>query len=236
MPEDTFVDDLADAIREREAFPAMPAELSLDEAYEIQKPVVEAVADGTIAGWKAGMTAPAGQAAFGLEHPLIGSLYRWGRLENGATIDMVPGVKLECEIGITIDANGEPKSAGPVIEVPRMMWNSAADAKGSNLTATNIAAYHYVVGEQQPMRDDYDQLSVTLTRDGETVCAASLADALGGPLQALDWMLNEARVRQMTPAEDLLLITGACGGIHDGEPGNYVADYGPLGTIEFTIQ
>ena len=149
---------------------------------------------------------------------------------------MVPGVKLECEIGITIDTNGNALSAGPVIEVPRMMWNSPDDAKGANLTATNIAAYHYIVGEQQPIRDDYAELSVTLTRDGELVCEASLADALGGPIPALEWMLNEASVRDMSPSDGMLLITGACGGIHDGEPGSYIADYGPLGTIEFTIQ
>ncbi|MCY4127766.1 MAG: hypothetical protein OXG15_00860 [Gammaproteobacteria bacterium] len=236
MAEEEFASALAGAIRNRDSFPAMPSDLSLDDGYEIQKQVVEAVADGAIAGWKAGMTAPAGQAAFGLKHPLIGSLYGWGRLENGASIEMVPGIKLECEIGITIDANGNAKSAGPVIEVPRMMWNSPDDAKGSNLTATNIAAYHYIVGEQQPIRDDYEQLSVSLTRDGETVCEASLSDALGGPKQALQWMLSEASVRGMTPTDGMLLITGACGGIHDGEPGSYVADYGPLGTIEFTIK
>lgn len=236
MADEQLASALANAIRSRVAFPAMPSDLSLEEGYDLQKLVVEAVADGAIAGWKAGMTAPAGQAAFGLKHPLIGSLYGWGRLENGATVDMVPGIKLECEIGITIDADGNAKSAGPVIEVPRMMWNSPDDAKGSNLTATNIAAYHYIVGEQQSIRDDYEQLSVKLTRDGETVCEASLADALGGPTQALQWMLNEASVRDMTAADGMLLITGACGGIHDGEPGDYVADYGPLGTIEFTIQ
>ena len=236
MGDTAIVDALAGAIRNRDSFPAMPSDLTLEEGYEIQKQVVEAVADGSIAGWKAGMTAPAGQAAFGLKHPLIGSLYAWGRLENGATIDMVPGIKLECEIGITIDADGNALSAGPVIEVPRMMWSSPDDAKGSNLTATNIAAYHYIVGEQQPIREDYAELSVTLTRDGETVCEASLSDALGGPLPALEWMLSEARVRDMTPVDGMLLITGACGGIHDGEPGGYVADYGPLGSIQFSIQ
>ena len=236
MADANLVSALVGAIRNRVAFPAMPADLSLDDGYEIQKLVVDAVADGTIAGWKAGMTAPAGQAAFGLTHPLIGSLYAWGRLENGATVEMVPGIKLECEIGITIDADGNAQSAGPVIEVPRMMWGSPDDAKGSNLTATNIAAYHYIVGEQQPIRNDYDQISVSLTRDGESVCEASLADALGGPLPALEWMLNEARDRGMTPSDGMLLITGACGGIHDGEPGSYVADYGPLGSIQFTIQ
>lgn len=236
MAHEQLVTDLTTAIRETSSLPAMPAELSLEDGYAIQKQVVAALADGAVEGWKAGMTAPAGQAAFGLKHPLIGSLYSWGRRDNGATLDMADGIKLECEIGITIDAAGNPTSAGPVIEVPRMAWNSAADAKGANLTATNIAAYLYIVGAQQPVRDDYDQISVTLTRDGDTVCEAPLSDALGGPMPALEWMLKEAQVRGMSPQDGMLLITGACGGIHDGEPGNYVADYGPLGTIEFSIK
>ncbi len=236
MAHEAFVNDLVSSIRNHDVFPAMPAGLSLDDGYTIQKQVVDRVADGPVAGWKAGMTAPAGQAAFGLKHPLIGSLYGWGRLENGATISSLPGMKLECEIGIVINAQGHAKSAGPVIEIPRMMWHSAEDAKGSNLTATNIAAFRYIVGEQQPIRNDYTELTVALMRDGEEVCQASLSDALGGPHEALAWMLEEARTRHMTPAEDMLLITGACGGIHDGHPGRYVADYGPLGSIKFTIQ
>ena len=236
MSDSELVHSLVSAIRNRTALPAMPADLSLDDAYAMQKEVVAALADDGVAGWKAGMTAPAGQAAFGLTHPLIGSLYKWGRLENGASIEAVGGIKLECEIGITIDGEGNAQRAGPVIEVPRMEWASADDAKGANLTATNIAAYCYIVGEQQPLRDDYDQLAVTLTRDGESVCEAPLADALGGPMPALEWMLNEAKVRDMSASDGMLLITGACGGIHDGETGSYVADYGPLGKIEFSIR
>ena len=235
MAQTQLVIDLAASVRSRTTLPAMPEDLSLEEGYEIQRQLVTELAEGPVAGWKAGMTAAAGQAAFGLTHPLIGSLYAWGRLENGAQIDAVTGLKLECEIGITIDTDGHPKSAGPVIEVPRMAWASPDDAKGANLTATNIAADRYIVGEQQPFRDDYESITVTLTRDGATVCAAPLSDALGGPAQALEWMLEEGAVRGMTPTEDLLLITGACGGIHDGERGSYLADYGPLGTIEFTV-
>ena len=235
MAHEELAASIVNAIRTRSAFPAMPAELTLEEGYAVQKQVVDEVGEGSLAGWKAGMTAPAGQAAFGLKHPLIGYLYESGRLDNGAKLEDVNGLKLECEIGITIDADGNATSAGPVIEVPRMEWNSSADAKGSNLTATNIASYQFIVGEQQAIRDDYEELSVTLTRDGELVCEASLTDALGGPHQALAWMLEEAKVRSMTPTDGLLLITGACGGIQDAEPGNYVADYGVLGKIEFSV-
>ena len=226
---------MAAAIRAGEPLPKMPAELDLNAAYDLQKQVVAAVAGSAIAGLKAGMTAAAGQQAFGLTHPLIGSLYVHGRCAPGITFESGPGVSLECEIGIVVDGDGAPKSAGPVIEVPRMAFADAEDRTGANLTACNIAADRYIVGEQQPLRDVYGDITITLTRDGEQVTAAPATDALGGPQAALAWMLNEARTRGLAIEDGMLLITGACGGIHPAQPGHYVADYGSLGSIEFTV-
>ena len=226
---------MAAAIRAGEPLPKMPAELDLNAAYDLQKQVVAAVAGSAIAGLKAGMTAAAGQQAFGLTHPLIGSLYVHGRCAPGITFESGPGVSLECEIGIVVDGDGAPKSAGPVIEVPRMAFADAEDRTGANLTACNIAADRYIVGEQQPLRDVYGDITITLTRDGEQVTAAPATDALGGPQAALAWMLNEARTRGLAIEDGMLLITGACGGLHPAQPGHYVADYGSLGSIEFTV-
>ena len=226
---------MAAAIRVGEPLPKMPAGLDLDEAYALQKAVVQAVSGGAVAGLKAGMTAAAGQQAFGLTHPLIGSLYESGRCAPGVSFASGPGVSLECEIGVVVDGDGAPKTAGPVIEVPRMAFADEADRNGANLTACNIAADRYIVGEQQPLRDSYGDVVITLTRDGETVTSAPASDALGGPQAALAWMLNEARQRALAVRDGMLLITGACGGIHPATPGHYVADYGDLGRIEFTV-
>ena len=226
---------IAAAVRARRSLPKFPAGLGLDEAYALQQRVVDAVAGARVAGLKAGMTAPAGQRAFGLSHPLIGSLYERGRLVSGAVFATGPGVSLECEIGVVVDGDGAPVTAGPVVEVPCMAFADAEDRTGANLTACNIAADRYIVGEQQPLRDAYGDITITLTRDGETVCSAPASDALGGPHAALAWMLGEARARGLAVRRGMLLITGACGGIHPAEPGRYVADYGDFGRIEFTV-
>ena len=213
----------------------MPADLGIDQAYELQKAVVAAVSGGSVAGLKAGLTAPAGQAQFGVTHPLIGSLYQSGRMAPGVSFPGAPGVMLECEIGILIDERGSPKSAGPVIEVPRMAFAGPEDASGVNLLACNIAADRYIVGAQLPMLDSYADIEAHLIRDGETVCAAPATDALGGPGPALEWMLGEAQRRGLPIADGMLLITGALGGIHPAKPGSYRADYGALGSVEFTV-
>ncbi len=230
-----LVQSLARAIRERNTFPPMPENLTLDEAYAMQAELVQAVCGGDVAGYKAGLTAPAGQAQFGIDHPLIGVLYESGRLQSGASFASGPGVMLECEIGVVIDATGAARTAGPVIEVPRAAWASPADAKGINMAASNIAADRFITGEQAELRDDYDDLAVTLTRDGETVTQAPLTEALGGPLPALQWMTSVAGELGRPLADGMLMITGAVGGIQPAQPGEYVADYGVLGKVTFTV-
>lgn len=230
-----FVESLARAIKDRTTFPPMPGNLTLDSAYAMQAEVVQAVSGGAIAGYKAGLTAPAGQAQFGIDHPLIGVLYSSGRMQSGATFSSGPGIMLECEIGVVIDAEGNARTAGPVIEVPRAAWASPEDATGISMAACNIAAYRFITGEQGEIRDDYDDLSVTLTRDGETVTQAPLNEALGGPLPALQWMTSSARELGLPLEDGLLMITGAVGGIQPAQPGEYVADYGVLGKVTFTV-
>lgn len=232
---DGLAEAMAASIRAGAPLPKLPPALGLDAAYALQRAVVAAVAGDAVAGLKAGMTAAAGQKQFGLTHPLIGCLYAAGRLQPGAAFDSAPGVSLECEIGVVVDGYGAPKTAGPVIEVPRMAFADAEDRTGANLVACNIAADRFIVGRQHPWRDSYGDVGITLRRDGETVVSASASDALGGPHAALAWMLDEARARGIAVEDDMLLITGACGGIHAAAPGGYVADYGGLGRIDFTV-
>lgn len=230
-----LIESMAAAVRAGEALPPMPEGLTIEAAYEVQEALVRAVAGDALAGYKAGLTAPVGQAQFGIDHPLVGALYEAGRLESGAVFAGGAGVSLECEMGVVIDADGTPRSAGPVIEVPRIGFSRREDATGINLCACNIAADRIVAGTQSAIRDDYGALGVTLTRDGETVLEASLDEALGGPVPAVAWMVGTLRDLGRPLADGMLLITGALGGIHPAEPGAYVADYGVLGQVTFTV-
>ncbi len=230
-----LIKDMAAAIRAGKSLPKMPGGLDLGRAYEIQKEVVAAVSGGAVAGLKAGMTAAAGQRQFGLDRPLVGSLYASGRLAPGVSFASAPGVLLECEIGVVIDGHGAPQSAGPVIEVPRMAFADDEDRTGVNLAACSIAADRFIAGEQQPLRDTYDDIHIRLARNGQEVSAAPATDALGGPCKALAWMLREAKARGIGIADGMLLITGACGGLHPALPGEYLADYGALGSIAFSV-
>jgi len=226
---------IAEAIRQKQSFPKMPENLDLDTAYIIQREVVKAVAPDALAGIKAGVTTKAAQELFKLDDSVVGSLYAAGKLSSGCKVNTRPGVVIECEIGIVVDGSGKPLSAGPVIELPCMAFANDEDRTGVNLVANNIAADRFIMGEQLALLESYDELTVSLERDGEPVTSAPLTEALGGPYPALAWLVQEAGRREIQIEEGMLLITGACGGIQPGIPGSYVADYGPLGTIEFEI-
>ena len=232
---DSLIEDMAAATLGGGTLPKMPAGLTLDEAYEIQKALVAAVAGDAVAGRKAGMTAPAAREQFGIGHPLLGTLYTAGRMSPGISFPAAPGIMLECEIGVVIDKDGAPVSAGPVIEVPRMAFADGDEVTGIKFVACGISADRYIEGGQSPLLDSYEDIQVTLTRDGDTLSSAPATDALGGPVPALEWMLSESRSRGFPIAGNMLFITGACGGMHPAQPGSYRADYGELGSIEFTV-
>ncbi len=232
---DRLVGAMAAAIRGGGTLPEMPTGLTLDEAYDIQKALVAAVAGDAVAGRKAGMTAPAARQQYGIAHPLLGTLFAAGRMTSGVSFPSAPGVIVECEIGVVIGKDGAPRTAGPVIEVPRLAFADAENLTGTNLVACSIGADRYIAGAQMPLLDSYEDIQVTLVRDGETLSTAPATEALGGPVAAVEWMVSESRSRGFPIAEDMLFITGACGGIHPALPGAYRADYGPLGSIGFRV-
>lgn len=227
---------IANAIRTGSILPRFPDSLTVADAYEIQHQVTTNLGVDSIVGIKAGLTSKGSQESFGIAHPVLGRIFDSGRLFSRSSFETTSGGFLECEIGVCVDAFGNPISVCPVIELPRFAFKVPADALGPNLIACNVAGDRFVVGDCSEIPKSFAARSVMLSRDGETLCSASLSDALGGPMCSLAWMLAEANVREIPIPPEALMLTGACGGIHPALPGNYVADYGSLGNIEFQIR
>ena len=232
---DDVIAQIVKALQTRATIPQFPTSLTVVEAYKIQHQVVASLDNDSIIGLKAGLTTAASQESFGITHPVLGRVFKSGRLFSGASFNTVSGGLLECEIGVRVNASGTTTSIAPVIELPRFPFKLPIDTTGPNLIACNVAADRYVVGEFLEIPTSFDDCSVALSRGGETLCYANLTEPLGGPLHSLDWMLTEATVRDISIPDDALMLTGACGGIHPALPGLYIADYGSLGRIEFEI-
>lgn len=226
---------IAAALRAGAPVPPLPDDLGLDDGYEIQSLMVPLRDGAPLGGLKAGVTQAGAQRHFGIDHALLGRLYGGGRIEPGVPITLPPGAAIECELGIVVDAQGRPRSFGPAIEFVRAAFTAGDALTAAKLVASNLAADRFLQGPQLPWPDAWQDPGVRLYRDDELVLEAALDDALGGPIAALDWMLDAARARGMALADGMLLMTGCCGPALPAESGRYRADHGPLGSLEFVV-
>ena len=56
-----------------------------------------------------------------------------------------------------------------------------------------------------------------------------------GQWQAFSWLVNEVLRLEYPLRANHLLMTGSIGALHPGQPGDYHAKYGSLGSIDFSL-
>lgn len=233
----SFVTELASAIREHAVLPPFPSGVSLAQAYAMQPAVSLNI--GQAAGYKAGLTNVITQQKLGLDQPLLGHLYSTGEQHAGATLVHRSHSAIECEIGIIVDTDGRPLSILPVLEFVHVRFASPRDISAANLVLCNLGADQFMLGQPLPWHTGLQALieqdGIRLTRDQQLIQDVSALSSLGGPEPAREWMIREIRRHQWPLGEHTLLIAGTCGDAIPFQPGSYVADYGPLGQIEFNI-
>lgn len=234
-------------------FPDVPDDLGIDRAYAVQRAFVDlARGAAPITGYKAGLTAAAVRARFGAGEPVRGVLLPQGERIPGRVIVRDPddAMMIELELGYVLGRDVYqmlwPRENPfrwvavviPVVELPDLAYADMEAVSVVDLIATNVSASTYLLGtERKPMPVDFplDGFQVSLERDGQRILQASSAGGLG-QRRALHWLMSNVQHFDMPLANDMVLITGALGGMVPAEPGHYAADYGPLGTLEFTIE
>ena len=226
---------IANALTNATAFPDVPADVDVDAAYKIQANAVAASFGGQIAGYKAGLTNRAMQHRFDADQPVLGVLPEAGRLDSGAVVRAVPGLKIEVEIGFLIGADGAPATMFAAIELPRLDYPNMKVVTLPDVIATDVSAYRYIVGPSAVPDPDVRQTEVSLDKDGVQLFAAFASDAMDDPGKSYDWTIGKARELGLPVHRGMIVITGALGRAVDATPGLYVAHYGALGDIRFRI-
>jgi len=234
------------AFSERHHYDSVSAahdELTLDDAYDIQHRFV-ALRKEPVTGYKAALTAPAAQQAMGIDVPIVGVLFGDGDFSGTKPIRLHGQALLETEIGFIADAAIRQvvtedtvldffSRCLPMIEVASP--NLATKPNGLDLVATNSASYGYIKGSVQAVDQDLDELAVSLRQQDQTLLRGSTGEVLGGQLQALVWLVNQAQARGYQIDAGHLMMTGSIGGMCPAAPGAYSADFGRLGQISFEI-
>lgn len=254
--EDDVIKSILDARAAVKEFPnpsAQMPDLTVEKAYAMQKKLTKAILDKgqAIGGYKAGLTSEAGQKRFGVSDALLGPLFKAGELGPDATVNSKDFVRLfvENEVGFVIGQKiTEPvkeveslkkmvKEVFPAVELPDLRFADMKTVKGPDIIVDAVGCAKYIIGKRMPAdKVDVNKVEVTMTLDGKEANKGKAQDALGDQWKALLWLVNGV-VKQGYPIEQgQIFITGAMGNMIPGKPGKYEGNYGPLGTLSFTVK
>ncbi len=249
----TLAETLATAWRDdTHVDPAGYGAMSVDDGYAAQQRF-DQLLDVPLAGWKIAATSDGGQRHIGVEHPLVGRLYADRVYPAPATLLMrnnrmrVAEAEFCFRFGRDLHGGGLDAASVldhvdalfPAIEVPDSRFTDFLAAGAAALVADNACAREFVLGEAvagEWREIDLARFPVRVYRNGELAVEGVGADALGGPLDALTWFVNETLRRGWTLKSGQLVTTGVLGrpvAIAAGD--HIVADFGVLGEVSLAL-
>jgi len=233
----------------------LDSKIDLDGAYRVQQAVVADMLVGgdRVAGYKAGLTGKLARWWFSIDKPVFGVIPASGLRKSGDTIAVPRGrhMLLETEIafvaGARIDkpvadvAALKPLIRGvvPAIEAPAGGFpeGQARQLTVTDIVANNVSAHVLIVGPEQPAEGlDLAKMPGVMKFDGKVVSKGTGADVMGDPWESALWLVNVAVGQGRVIEPGHYLSTGVIGERVESQPGQYVADFGKLGKIEFEIE
>lgn len=237
--------------REKLPIPSSIADINEELAYEVQKQYASLRAGASgIAGYKAAMTNPAARAKFGVDKPLAASLYTQGLLSQGAVLHRTDYDNLVLETELVYFAEQDiSASFANVGELRRFFQTVAAGIEiasanfaagqpsGNDMICVNTNSTQVIVGEPREIKElDLNKLPIAFWYNGRLVGQGSGADALECQWKCLLWLVNKVVTLGYKINKGDIFFTGALGQVLLGECGEYLADFGELGKISFTVK
>lgn len=213
-PDDAAIARFAGQILQRQS-PTPFTSLSPADGRCVQDKLVAIFAQplGEVLGFKLGLTNPAIQQRFGIDHPIRGAIFHATlRAASGAEIEArfaaVP--VLEADMLVRIAMGGVEAALNdhaalirhvdqviPFIELPDLVYAPEYRPSLGDVLAINVGARLGVVGRPIAVTRSADfiaalgQMSVSLHQDGREISRAPGAAILGHPLNALAWIARD---------------------------------------------
>lgn len=223
---------------------------TVDDAYRVQAELIR-LSHGDVRGWKVTALAAADQKKFSSSRPVAGPLL--GPYVRNAPaqvpISSLITPLLECEVAFVLGSDLPARSTPydrseieaaiaavvPVFELadarvpasaPDLM--KLADAMGNGL---------FIVGQRvdEWRKLNLSDIPITLTLDGTTIDRGSSARILGDPLLAVIALADAQPLPTPGLKAGQIVTTGTCTTPVPISAGQYVTEFGPLGTVEMTV-
>ena len=234
-----------------DALPESCRPVSRADGYAIQEQWSEEVSD-EIAGWKIAATSEAGQKHIRVSGPIAGPIFAHRVHGDGATVSLTNiGMRVaECEVVFRMRERlvlrGQPyarrdvlaavASVHPGIEVPDSRFVQFEQAGEAQLIADCACMNEMVVGSAivaDSRLETLAQLDVRATASGGSIHTGIGANALGDPVEALVWLVNELTRHGRAIEAGQFVTTGTCLTPIPVSPGDTIAaDYGWLGKLD----
>jgi 2-keto-4-pentenoate hydratase len=213
-PDDAAIARFAGQVLQRQS-PTPFAALSPAEGRCVQNKLITIFAQplGDVVGYKLGLTNPAIQQRFGIDHPIRGAIFHATlRATSGAEIEArfaaVP--VLEADMLVRIGMGGVEAALNdhaalirhidqviPFIELPDLVYAPDYRPSLGDLLAANVGARLGVQGRPIAVTPSAEfaaalgRMSVSLHQDGREISRAPGAAILGHPLNALAWIARD---------------------------------------------
>jgi 2-keto-4-pentenoate hydratase len=212
---------------------------SLEEAYAIQREI-QSYSRLPVMVWKLGLTAEEPRAALGAQTPAVGRLSASAIYSDRSTItfsgsEMFAEAELVFEMARDLPDTGAPYTRETVsvalkgiyagIEIARSRFVHS-DLPLSLLVADNVMGHGLLLGTRLSDRweDQFAEMPVILSRNGESQTEGSTSRVMGNPLDALVWLANwlceqgEGGLKR-----EQLVASGTCTGVTEIFPGDTVS-------------
>jgi 2-keto-4-pentenoate hydratase len=213
-PDDAAIARFAGQILHRQS-PTPFAAISPTDGRCVQEKLIAIFAQplGDVVGFKLGLTNPAIQQRFGIDHPIRGSIFHATlRASSGAEIDarFAAVSVLEADMLVRIGMGGVETALNhhaalirhidqvtPFIELPDLVYAPDYHPSLGDLLAINVGARLGVVGRPIAVTPSAEfaaalgRMSISLHQDGREVSRAPSAAILGHPLNALAWIARD---------------------------------------------
>lgn len=264
-PDDVALREAADRLlraqREREPIETLTARLHLTpaDAYRVQDHLV-ALMGGTRVGYKLGFTSDAMRRQMGIERPNLGVLTEAMRLERELDLAAYIHPRVEPELALVVgrEWSAAPRrepargavdpswlaeladsvvAVHPALEVVDTRYEAYRFRFEDN-TADNSSAAGFALGPALDVAPgELRDLGVSLEVGGREVASGMGAAALGDPLAALAWLIEELAGQGRSLAAGSLVLTGGLTASVPLRAGDVVrAVFAAAGSVTLTVR